>query len=320
MTESRRIVVTGATGMIGRNLCKRLHAAGYSLTIFSRDPVRARTLLPNAADYVAWSPTEHGEWANAINTAWGVIHLAGAPISGGLLGARWTDANKARILSSRVLGTRGIVNAMRAAQTKPQVLVCASAVGYYGYSDARELSEESPAGSDFVAQICVDWEREALRADDAGIRTTMIRTGIVLDPETGALPQIMLPFRLFTGGPIMPSDQWYSWIHPADEVELIMLALEDSRVQGPLNAVAPNPLTNRDFAHVVGKVINSPAWLPVPATAIRLLLGEMADLVIKGQRVLPKKALALGYHFRFAMLEPALRDLLGVAGTASYSS
>lgn len=234
-----------------------------------------------------------------------------APISEALLGPRWIDEYKAEILNSRVIGTRGLVNAMAGLSPRPSVFVCASAVGYYGYRDATPLDESSPPGDDFVAGVCVAWEREAARADDLGIRRVSLRTGLLLDPEAGVLPQIMLPFRLFSGGPVLPGTQYYSWIHPADEIGLLLLALDDERVRGPLNASAPTPQTNREFSATLGKVISSPSWLTVPQAGLRLALGEMADLVIKGQRVLPKRALELGYQFKFTELEAALRDLLG---------
>lgn len=310
--SKKRIIITGATGLIGRKLVAELRN-DYDLVIFSRDPARARTALPGAVDYVAWQPAEHGPWAAAVDGAWGVVHLAGAPISGGLLGRRWTPEYKAEIRDSRVIGTRGIVNAMAAAQQRPAVFVCASAVGYYGlFRDNTPLDEDAPAGRDFLAQVCVAWEAEAAKAEALGVRTIMLRTGLVLDPDSGALPQIMLPFKLMTGGPILPGTQVYPWIHPADEVGLIRFALEHEQVRGPLNAVAPNALANRDFAAVLGKVLGSPSWLPVPEFSLRLALGEMADLVVYGQNAIPRKALALGYQFQFPHLEPALRDLLNM--------
>ncbi|MCX7860349.1 TIGR01777 family oxidoreductase [Chloroflexus sp.] len=310
--STKRIVITGATGLIGRKLVAELRN-DYELVIFSRDPARARTTLPGAAEYVAWQPAEQGPWFAAINGAWGVVHLAGAPISSGLLGMRWTPEYKAEIRNSRVIGTRGIVKAMAAAQQRPSVFVCASAVGYYGLRrDNTPLDENAPAGRDFLAQVCVAWEAEAAKAEELGVRTVMLRTGLVLDPDSGALPQIMLPFKLLTGGPILPGTQVYPWIHPADEVGLIRFALENERVRGPLNAAAPGALANRDFAAVLGKVLGSPSWLPVPEFSLRIALGEMADLVVYGQNAVPRKALDLGYQFHFPTLEPALRDLLNI--------
>ncbi|NJM05561.1 TIGR01777 family protein [Candidatus Gracilibacteria bacterium] len=309
-TTSQRVVITGATGLIGRLVCAALQKRGYELVIFSRDPAQARTILPAAATYVAWSPAAEGPWAAALDGVAAVVHLAGAPISKGLLGPRWTDDYKAQIRDSRVLGTRGIVSAMAAAAHPPAVFVCASAIGYYGYRDATPLNEESPAGSDFVADVTVAWEREAARAQDSGVRTVRLRTGLFLDPDDGVLPQIITPFKLRSGGPVGSGDQYYSWIHPADHLNLLLNALSDERYNGPINATAPNPVTNREFAATLGKVLNSPSWLPVPEFSLRLTLGEMADLVVKGQRVLPARARALGYEFKYPALEPALRDLL----------
>lgn len=311
MSNPRRIVLTGATGMIGARLFTALRERSYEIVVLSRSPETARERLPGAADYLAWSPAESGPWVAAIDGAHAVIHLAGAPISQGLLGVRWTDSYKREILESRTLGTRGIVNAVAAAARRPAVLVNASAIGYYGYRDDTPLDEDAPPGRDFVAEVTVAWEREAIAAEPLGVRVARVRTGIVLDPLSGALGQLLLPFRLRTGGPIMPGTQYYSWIHPADEVGILLLALEDERVRGPINATAPHPETNRNFTSILGQVLHSPSWLAVPEFSLRLALGEMADLVVRGQRVLPKRALELGYQFKFPELAPALRDLLG---------
>ena len=310
MSRGKRIILTGATGLIGRKLFAALRERGYELVIFSRRPEAARTMLPGAVDYVAWSPAEQGPWAAAVDGAHAVIHMAGAPISQGLLGPRWTAAYKAEIRASREIGTRGIVNAIATASQRPAVLINASAIGYYGYRDDTPLDEQSPAGTDFVAEVCVAWEREALRVEALGVRLVRLRTGILLDPEAGALNQLLLPFRMRSGGPIMPGNQYYSWIHPDDELGLTLMALEDERVSGAFNATAPTPVTNREFTTTLGVVLNSPSWLAVPEFSLRLALGEMADLVTKGQRVLPHRALELGYQFRFAELRPALEDLL----------
>lgn len=311
MNTTKRIILTGATGLVGRKLFAALRERGYALVIFSRNPDAARRALPGAAEYVAWSPAEDGPWAAAVDGAHAIINLAGAPISQGVIGVRWTPAYKEEILSSRVIGTRGLVKAIAAAQTRPTVLVNASAAGFYGYSTTATFDEDSPAGNDFVAKVSIAWEREAQRASEYGVRVAFIRTGIVLDPDAGALGQILIPFRVRAGGPIMPGSQYYSWIHPDDEIGLFLFALENEQISGPLNGTAPNPETNRDFSAILGKVIDSPSWLAVPEFSLRLTLGEMADLVVKGQRVVPNRAQKLGYQFAYPELRPALQDLLG---------
>jgi hypothetical protein len=310
MSNSKRVILTGATGVVGRRLFAALKGRGYDVVVFTRGPLQAREVLPDAAEYIIWHPSESGPWAAAIDGAHAVIHLAGAPIAEGILGQRWTPGVKAAIYDSRVIGTRGIVNAIAAAQSRPSVLLCASGVGYYGFSDYTPLDESAPPGNDFLAQVCVAWEREASRAAEFGVRVACLRTGLMLDPDGGVLPQIMQPFNLRVGGPVLPGTQYYSWIHPDDVIGIYLLALEDERASGPINTAAPTPQTNRDFSSTLGKVMGSLSWMPVPEFALRALLGEMADLVVYGQRALPKKAQALGYQFRFPQLEPALRDLL----------
>ena len=305
-----RVAITGATGLIGRKLFAALRERNAEVTILSRNPAQAQAILPHAAHYIAWEPAEQGAWGAAIAEVDAVIHLAGAPISKGLLGPRWSDSYKAEILNSRVIGTRGLVKAMRAAPTPPATFICASAVGFYGPRDDSPLDENAAAGDDFVARVCKAWEAEAAQAASPQTRAVMLRTGLVLDPDDGVLPQIIMPFRTFTGGPMMPGTQYYSWIHPDDEIGLILFALDHAAIQGPLNATAPAPVTNREFAETIGKVLNSPSWLAVPQTALRLMLGEMADLIVTGQRVLPRKALDHGYQFRYTDLEAALRNLI----------
>ena len=331
MPDEKRVIVTGATGLIGRRLCRQLIERGYQVVVFSRSPMRAREAVPGAAAYVAWQPAEDGAWATAIDGAYGVIHLAGAS----LFSRRWSAAYKREIYDSRVIGTRGLVSAMARAATKPQVFVSASAVGYYGPHGDTILDESAPPGNDFLAQVCRAWEQEALRADHLGIRTAIVRSGvvlsradgawalpidlrgaslsrpgIVLETDAGALPLLVLPFRFFVGGPILPGTQWFSWIHIDDEVGILVLALEDERARGPINATAPEPQPNRAFAQTIGRVLGRPAWMPIPGFVLRLMLGEMADMITTGQRVIPRKAQALGNQFKYPTSEQALRQLL----------
>ncbi len=307
MAAEKRVVVTGATGLIGQRLCARLSERGYEVIVFSRNPEQARKVVPGAASYVAWTPTEqHEQWCRSIHGIYGLIHLAGAPV----FGKRWSAAYKMRIRDSRILGTRGLVNAILEADEKPAVFLSGSAVGYYGFSDSTRLDETAPPGDDFLARVCVEWEQEGSKAEDAGVRTVLLRTGIVLDRKEGALPKMLLPFRLFAGGPILPGSQWFSWIHLEDEVGLIIKALEDEQMTGPLNLTGPEPQTNRDFCATLGKVIRRPSWLPVPGFGLKLLLGEVGDMLTEGQRAIPQKALDQGYTFAYPTAEAALRDLL----------
>jgi NAD dependent epimerase/dehydratase family enzyme len=331
MADTKRVVVTGATGMIGRTLCKELIARGYQVVAFSRDPQKARRSVPGAAEYVAWTPSESGPWASAIDGAHAVIHLAGAS----LFGKRWSESYKREIIASREVGTRGIVNAMAQAQVKPQTFISASAVGYYGPHGDEKLDETAPTGNDFLAHVCQVWEREGKRAEDLGIRTVIFRSGVVLGgdeklsipidfrgaslerpgvilkTEEGAFPLLVMPFYFFAGGPILPGTQWFAWIHVDDTIGLLMMALEDERVRGPLNGTAPEPQTNREFVKTIGRVMGRPAWMPVPGFAMKLMLGEMADMITTGQRVIPQKAQELGYQFKYPHSQQAIRAIMG---------
>jgi uncharacterized protein len=309
MAEGKRVVVTGATGLIGKRLCAALIARGDQVVVFSRNPQAAQASVAGAAEYVAWDASEHGAWAEAINGSDAVINLAGASVNG----ARWTDEYKKTLYNSRVIGTRGIVKAIAAAEQPPAVLINGSAVGYYGFRDDTPLDESAKPGNDFLARLCVDWEAEAAKAESANVRTVLLRTGIVLSTEEGALPQLMLPFKLFAGGPVLPGTQWFSWIHIDDEVGLIVFALDDERVRGPLNATAPEPLTNRDFTATLGRTMKRPSWLPVPGFGLSAAFGELGSSLTEGQRVIPAKALELGYQFKYPTAQAALQQLIGAA-------
>jgi hypothetical protein len=306
VSESKRVIVTGATGLLGKALCARLAEKGYSVVVFSRSTQRARRSVPGATDYVVWDPMRHGAWAEVLNGAYGVIHLAGASI----FGKRWSDDYKTALRESRVVSTRVLFSSLIAAQRKPAVFLSGSAVGYYGFRDDTPLDEQASAGSDFLAQMCVAWEQEAREAAEIGIRTVLLRTGVVLDAREGALPLMVLPFRFFVGGPILPGSQWISWVHRDDAVELMVMALENADVEGALNLTAPEPATNRDFMATLGRVVGSPSWLPVPGFGLKVVLGDVTDILVEGQRVMPRKALDLGYQFRYPTAEQALSHLL----------
>jgi uncharacterized protein (TIGR01777 family) len=239
-----------------------------------------------------------------------VIHLAGENI----FGRRWNEEFKARLFNSRVKSTELVVQALaknpRTSAGNAKVLVNASAIGYYGPRGDEELGEDGSAGSDFLAHICVEWEKAAPKAEQAGVRVAIIRIGVVLDKEGGALAQMVRPFKLFAGGAVGSGKQWVSWIHHADLVGLFLLALDNASATGAINGTAPNPVTNKDFAKELGRALHRPSFMPTPAWGLRMMLGEVTDVIATGQRVLPQRALALGYQFKFPTLEAALADIL----------
>jgi uncharacterized protein (TIGR01777 family) len=293
-----RIIVAGGTGFLGNALVTRL--------VGEHHDVRVLTRRPRAPEQIEWTPDgTTGPWASALDGADAVVNLAGESIAGG----RWTARRKAVIRDSRIRATRSLVTAMQSARHPPAVFLSGSAVGYYGPRDAQPVTEDTPPGDDFLANLSRDWEAEALRASLA-TRVVLLRTGLVLEKDGGALPQIALPFRLFVGGPVGSGRQYMSWIHRKDWVGLATWALQTETASGPLNLTAPEPVTNAEFSGSLGRVLHRPAFMPAPALAMRIVLGEMADaLLLTGQRVLPAKAQALGYRFQFATLESALRDI-----------
>jgi hypothetical protein len=297
--------------MIGRRLCPHLAQAGYEVVVLSRDPERARDGLPPSVAVESWDGQEAAAWAELLDGALAVINLAGVNLAGeGLLPARWTAQRKEAIRQSRLKAGRAIMQAVEAARDKPQVLLQASAVGYYGSPGEAQCTEESPAGSDFLARLCLAWEASTQAAEALGVRRVILRTAVVLDPSSGALLRLLLPYRLFLGGPMGSGRQWLPWIHPLDVTRAIEFLLEHQEARGPFNLVAPQAVRNRDFARTLGRVLRRPSWLPVPGFALRLILGEVADTVLKGQRVFPKRLLDMGFQFAHPELEGALRDLL----------
>jgi uncharacterized protein len=303
-----RVAVSGASGLIGRALVQALTERGEEVTILSRDPDAARRKLPSAGEWVAWQPEREAAPASALAGRDGVVHLAGEPIA-----KRWTAKAKRAIRESRVLGTESLVAGLRACppQERPGVLVGGSAIGYYGAHEEEPIDEEAPPGSDFLASVCVAWEAAARRAEELGMRVVRLRTGVVLDPAGGALGKMLPPFKLGVGGPVAGGGQYVSWIHTDDLVGIVLAALADERWRGPVNATAPEPATNVELSKALGRVLRRPAAMPVPALALRALYGEMAQIVTSGARVLPAKALVLGYRFAHPSLEEALRAALG---------
>jgi uncharacterized protein len=315
-----RVFVTGGTGLIGGRLIERLLARGDKPVVLSRRPEVVRDRWQQRCDVVAGDPVQAGEWMQAIHGADAVVHLAGENI----FGHRWTTAFKGQLRASRLQGTANIVRVLseqpRRADGSAKVLVSGSAIGYYGPCGDQLLDENAPAGDDFLARLCVEWEQATQLAADAGVRVACVRTGIVLDRDGGALKQMLLPFRLCMGGRVGSGRQYMSWIHNDDVSGLILLALDHAQAQGPINTTAPQPVTNHEFARELGHVIHRPSFIPTPGFALRVMLGESAYVITTGQRVVPRRAQELGYTFRFPELQGALRDLLGNSSSEAPAS
>ena len=300
------IVVAGGTGFIGGPLSHSLISEGHRVTILTRSPNDPLHQSEANVNLITWNGRDTGPWVGALEEADAVINLAGAPIAD----ARWTAARKQLLTESRVLSTRVLVSAMSARSSRPPTFINASGIGYYGASDDRPLDEGAARGHGFLADLCLAWEAEALRAAEFGARVVVLRTGMVLEQDGGALPKMLVPFQFFAGGPIMPGCQWVSWIHRRDHIGLIHWVLTTPTVSGPINAVAPEPVTMNQFSEVLGRVLHRPSWLPVPRFAVHILLGELGTLMTTGQRVIPEKAIAGGYTFHYPTLEQALRAIL----------
>jgi uncharacterized protein len=304
-----RVTVTGATGLIGRSLVAALLARGDDVTVLTREPQRAQTRLARAQNaglhVLRWSPADENAPVDALAGRDAVVNLAGERIA-----QRWSAAAKRAMHDSRVAGTRRLVAGLSACEPRPRTLLSASAVGYYGPHGEEPLDEESPPGRDFLAELCVAWEAEAESARSLAIRVVRARTGIVLSAAGGALVQMRAPFRLGLGGRIAGGRQYMSWIHIDDHVALLLAALEDERITGALNATAPAPVTNSDFTRVLARTLRRPAPFVVPAVALRARYGEMAQVLTTGARVLPAKALMIGFEFAWPHLDDALAALL----------
>jgi len=295
-----KIVVAGGTGFLGKPLVDALAASGHEIVVLTRQPAASSGLVR----YVVWDPGDAaGDWSSAIDGADVLVNLAGE----NLADKRWTSAYKAVLRESRILSTRSLVAAVRRATRKPSVFLNGSAMGYYGATGDEPLDESFPPGSDFLATLCVDWEAEAHAAAALGCRVVIVRTGVVLARDGGALKKMIRPFLYFLGGPLGTGRQFMSWIHRNDWIALVIWALNQSQVAGVLNATAPNPVTNLDFSNALGRALHRPSWLHVPRFALRVILGEIADTLLSGQRVMPKRAVEQGFAFQYSDIHAAMR-------------
>ncbi|MBI3461344.1 TIGR01777 family protein [Candidatus Acetothermia bacterium] len=299
-----KILVTGATGFLGTRVCQKLNEAEHTVTALSRDPSLAHRFVPSLKSVFRWDSLNEAAPTEALDGVDAVVHLAGESVAG-----RWNDSKKRAIRESRILGTRHLIEGLTKLQAKPNVLISASAIGFYGDRGEEHLTEESAPGSDFLSGVCRDWEAEAVKAESLGLRVVRLRIGIVLGPGGGALRAMLTPFKAGLGGPMGSGHQWWSWIHRDDVVGLMLHALQ-SDLSGPVNATAPNPMRQGVFARTLGKVLKRPAIAPVPAFALKMLLGEFSTELLSSKFVLPKRAQETKYQFQFPELELALSEIL----------
>ncbi|GIV15590.1 MAG: epimerase [Armatimonadota bacterium] len=301
-----RIIIAGGTGFIGKALCRELLLAGHEVAVLTRDVSRAARRVPQGAGIAQWSPEQPEGLPQALSDADAVVNLSGESVAA----RRWTPEFKQRLIDSRVNSTRTLVQAMRQANPRPKVLVNASAVGIYGDRGEEELTESSPPGTGFLAELAIRWEQAADEAREADMRVVKLRIGVVLGEGGGALEKMLLPFRLFVGGPFGSGRQWFPWVHLDDVTGLVLHALQNEAVDGAVNVVAPGIVRLEEFCKVLGRVIRRPSWLSVPGFALRLFAGELGETLLWSQRVVPQVAMQTGYTFRYPQLEEALRAVL----------
>lgn len=300
-----RVVLPGGSGLIGRAVAAELAAAGHEPVVLTRDPGKL-TDLPQGVRAEKWDGKTAAGWSTLLDRESAIIHLAGE----GIADKRWSEERKKQLLDSRVRSSEAVLAGIEQAAVRPEVLLQASAVGYYGDTGEAEVGEDNPPGDDFLGRLAAAWEDATKPAEALGLRRAILRTGIVLAREGGALPRMLLPFRLGVGGPLGSGRQWFPWIHIADEVGAIRFLLENDDARGPFNLCSPNPVRNADFARALGKALGRPSFLPTPAFALKIALGEVAEALLSGQKAFPHRLLALGYEFRFPNLDGALADLL----------
>lgn len=305
-----KIVISGGTGLIGQRCISHFVKDGHEIIVLSRSPESAPR-FPASVSVVRWDGKHAGDWVTELDHASAVINLAGASIAGkGFFPSRWSESRKESILQSRMQVGKAITEGIRSVQNKPDLLIQASAIGYYGTSEEETFSESDPPGSDFVAETCQAWEASTRKVENMGVRRVVSRLGIVLSTRGGALPRLVLPFKIFLGGPMGNGNQWYSWIHIDDVCRAFQFFINKEDVSGVFNITSPNPVRNQTFAAVLGKTMKRPSWIPVPGFLMRWIFGDVASVVLEGQQVIPQRLNQTDFSFEYPSLERALGDLL----------
>lgn len=303
---SKKIIVTGATGLIGKGLCKALISRGDQLTILSRNTSNASKIIPGAKEYIQWNYNLPETWAEFLNGQDSIVHLAGESIAG----KRWNNNYKNKILQSRKLSTNNLAEAIISLHEKPASFISASAVGYYGNKGNTILTEESANGNDFLANVCNEWEKASETVEASGVRRVVIRTGVVLSREGGALKQMITPYKFFIGGPLGSGRQWFPWIHIDDLIRIYIYSIDNSSVNGVLNATSPKHVTMKEFSGKLGKILRRPSFFPVPLFVLKIAVGEVAGSLVASQRIIPQKLVKGGFKFKYENVEEALKDLI----------
>jgi uncharacterized protein (TIGR01777 family) len=297
--------------MIGKVLSTNLADSGYDVTVLSRHPKLHKRKFPSGIKLSKWNPAKADGLSDILEGSEAIINLVGENLAGSnFIPSRWSAKRKQTIIDSRVIPGRTLVAAVEATTNPPTVFIQSSAVGYYGSSETEVFTEESPPGSGYLSEVCVEWERSTEVVKRKGVRHVVIRTAVLLDDEEGALQRLLFPFKLFIGGPLGNGRQWFPWIHPVDEVRAIRFLLENELADGPFNLIAPNLVRNAELAKVIGSTLKRPSLIPVPSFVLRIALGEVAEMVLGGQRAIPKRLGNLGFTFQFPDIEPALHDVL----------
>jgi len=306
-----RLIITGGSGLIGQALIDDLLQDDHEVIVLSRTPHDHVSTLPYKVQLIGWDARSAEGWVHLVEGVDAIINLAGENIGGkSFLPPRWTQTRKQSIRDSRLNAGQAVLEAIQRVDDKPKLLIQASAVGFYGNQPQMTCTEETPIGTDFLARVCGQWEQATQPVEALGVRRIIIRTGILLDPKSGPLARFLLPFKFFMGAYYGTGEQWLPWIHPVDEVRAIRFLIEQTSASGPFNLAAPQPVTNQEFIRTLGAVLRKPAFVPVPAFAMRMLMGEVASLALEGQKAVPQALENLGFTFTYPSLKPALENLL----------